>query len=654
MRILVTTALPYANGDIHLGHLAGCYLPADIYCRYQRSRRRDVVHIGGTDEHGVPITILAEKEKKDPQEIVDFYHKRIIDSLTKFGIQFDNFSRTSLPLHHKVSQDFFLRIYEKGFIYPKKVEQFYCAQCQIFLADRYVEGSCPHCQNPKARGDQCEGCGRWLEPFQLLEPRCKVCQGRPKKRETLHYFFALSRFQKALETWLGEKSGWKDNVKKFCEGWFRVGLEDRAITRDLRWGVKVPLKGVEGKVLYVWFDAPIGYISSTIEWAEKIGKRDLWKDYWLSPETKLIHFIGKDNIVFHAIVWPAMLMAHGDFILPSEIPANEFLNLEGKKISTSENWAIWVPDYLKAYPRDPLRYALANNLPENRDVDFTYKEFQAKNNNELADIYGNFVNRVLSFIKKNFSTVPKGEEIEAEVFKKVCEVKKRAEEMIEKFSIRNDLKELLTIPSFGNRYFDKNQPWRTLKSERKRCEETIFNCLKIIEVCEVLFRPYLPFTSEKIRKMLSLKERGWDEIEGKGFSQPQLGEVEVLFPKIPDEKIEIELKKLGGKMEITIEEFKKIDLRIGRIINCERISGSDKLLKLEVSLGSELRTIVGGFGEQYEPEELIGKNVCVVVNLKKAKIKGVESEGMVLAAEDGTLISLLIPDKDVRPGSIVL
>ncbi|MEO0109518.1 MAG: methionine--tRNA ligase [candidate division WOR-3 bacterium] len=656
MRILVTTALPYANGDIHLGHLAGCYLPADIYCRYQRSKGRDVIHIGGTDEHGVPITLLAEREKKSPQEIVDFYHKRIKDSFEKFGILFDNFSRTSLPLHHKTSQDFFLKIYEKGYIYPKKVRQFFCPNCGLFLADRYLEGTCPHCQNPKARGDQCEECGRWLEPFMLLEPKCKTCGGLPEERETEHYFFALSRFQKQLADWIKEKGNWKENVKRFCEGWFRQGLEDRAITRDLPWGVKVPLPEAKGKVLYVWFDAPIGYISSTMEWAEKIGKKDLWKEYWLSSETRLIHFIGKDNIVFHAIVWPAMLMAYGDFILPSEIPANEFLNLEGRKISTSENWAIWLPDYLKEFPPDPLRYALANNLPENRDIDFTYKEFQAKNNNELADIYGNFVNRVLLFIKKNLGEIKEGK-VEDEVRAKIEEVKKEAEDLIERFRIRDGLKVLMALPSFGNRYFDYQEPWRTVKSDRKRCEKTIFNCLKLIEACEVLLRPYLPFTSEKMRRMLSLKERNWDELEDNSFftTSPQLGEIEILFNKIPDEKIEIELKKLKGEtMEITIEDFKKIDLRVGRIINAERVPGSDKLLKLEVNLGSELRQIVAGIGSVYEPEELIGKNVCVVANLKKAKLRGVESYGMILAAEDGAVISLLVTDKEIRPGSPIL
>jgi methionyl-tRNA synthetase len=656
MKILVTTALPYANGDIHLGHLAGCYLPADIYCRYQRSKGREVIHIGGTDEHGVPITLLAEKEKKHPQEIVDFYHQRIKDAFERFGIQFDNFSRTSLPLHHKISQEFFLRVYRKGYIYPKKVKQFFCSNCQIFLADRYIEGICPHCQNPKARGDQCERCGRWLEPFNLLEPRCKICGTTPQERETEHYFFALSLFQKQLEEWLREKRHWKDNVKRFCEGWFKVGLEDRPITRDLPWGVKVPLPEAKDKVLYVWFDAPIGYISSTVEWAEKIGKKDLWQEYWLSPKTKLVHFIGKDNIVFHAIVWPAMLMAHGDFILPAEIPANEFLNLEGRKISTSENWAVWLPEYLEKFPPDPLRYALANNLPENRDVDFTYKDFQARNNNELADIYGNFVNRVLLFIRRNRSEAPKGE-IDPEVWGNIQGVKKEVEKLIEEFRIRDGLKTLMELPSYGNRYFDRNEPWRTVKTNKKECDRTIFNCLKLIEACEILFRPYLPFTSAKIRQMLNIEESNWDEIESKSFLERRvnLGEITVLFNKIPDEEIEIELKKLKGEhMEITIEEFKRVDLRIGRVINAERVSGSDKLLKLEVNLGSELRQIVAGIGEVYQPEELIGKNVCVVANLKKAKIRGVESNGMILAAEDGAVISLLVTDKEVKPGSPVL
>lgn len=490
----------------------------------------------------------------------------------------------------------------------------------------------------------------------LACPRCKTCGTEPEERETEHYFFALSKFQKRLEDWIKEKN-WKENVKRFCEGWFKVGLEDRAITRNLPWGVKVPLKEAKGKVLYVWFDAPIGYISSTIEWSERIGKKDLWKEYWFSPDTRLIHFIGKDNIVFHAIVWPAMLIAFGDFILPAEIPANEFLNLEGRKISTSENWAIWLPEYLKEFPPDPLRYALASNLPENRDVDFTYKEFQAKNNNELADIYGNFVNRVLLFIKKNLSTIPEAREFNREVLDKIAEVKRNAERLLESFQIRDALKEIMQLPAFGNRYFDYAEPWRTLKTDKDKCNETLFHCLKLIEACEILFRPYLPFTSEKIRRMLNLERREWDCVVGGELlkTKPQLGEIEILFSKIPDEKIELEVKKLKGEgMEITLDEFKRVELKIGRVINAERIPGSDKLLKLELNLGRELRQVVAGIGLNYKPEDLIGKNVCVVVNLKKARLAGVESQGMVLAAEDGGIISLLISDREVKPGSPVL
>ena len=657
MRILVTSALPYANGDIHLGHLAGCYLPADIYVRYQKSKKRDCIHICGTDEHGVPIIIAALQKNISPKEVVDYYHERIKKAFFDLGIIFDNFSRTSLPLHHKISQDFFLKIYEKGYIYKKKVKQFYCENCQLFLADRYIYGTCSYCQNPNARGDQCEICGRWLEPEELIAPKCKICNTPPVMRETFHYYFALSRFKEPLANWLNTKEYWKDNVKKFSLGLINQGLEDRAITRDLPWGVKVPLTEAQNKVLYVWFDAPIGYISSTIEWAEKNNRKDLWKEYWFSADTKLIHFIGKDNIVFHAIIWPAMLMAHGDYILPDDIPANEFLNLEGRKLSTSENWAVWLPDYLKEFPPDFLRYALTTILPETSDVDFTWKDFQTKVNNELADILGNFINRVLLFIKRSLKNkIPENWELDNEVLQTIKAVKEKTENFLERFEIKNGLKELMKLPTFGNRYFDHQAPFKTLKTDLKACEKTIANCLLLIKSMEILFRPYLPFSCEKLRKFLNIEKFEWDDVLEKDFllKKPTLGEIEILFNKIPDEKIELQLKKLkGGKMEITIDDFKKIDLKVGRVLNCEKVKGSDKLLVLEVDLGKELRQIVAGIGETYQPTDLIGKNVIIVSNLAPAKIRGIESQGMLLAVGEEKAIAILTTDKDVPPGSVV-
>jgi methionyl-tRNA synthetase len=666
VKILVTSALPYANGDIHLGHLAGCYLPADIYVRYQKLKQRDIVFICGTDEHGVPITIAADQQKKSPQEIVDKYYKSIKDSFTQFGIEFDNFSRTSIPLHHKTSQDFFSKINEKGFIYPKTTKQFYCHNCKMFLADRYVAGICPHCGQPGARGDQCESCGRWLEPFLLIEAKCKTCGGTPESKETTHWFFALSRFQKQLEAWIAEKTEWKDNVKKFCEGWFSQGLEDRAITRDLTWGVKVPLKEAAGKVMYVWFDAPIGYISSTIEWSERIGKPERWKDYWLDHKTKMIHFIGKDNIVFHAIVWPAMLMAHGEYILPAEIPANEFLNLEGRKLSTSENWAVWLPEYLKEFEPDPLRYALAANLPENRDIDFTWYDFWSRNNNELADVLGNFVNRVAIFIKNNYQgRIPQTTDYrneDQEVLTAIENTTQRLGELIEKFHIKDGLRLVMNLSALGNRYFDYQAPWRAIKENPKNCDLTINVCAKLISSLEILLQPFIPFTTNKIRTMLGLDKRTWDEAKNPVLPD-ELKKIEVLFPKIEKAKIDVQVAKLGRKkgkveetekkMEISIEDFKKLDLKVAKIIAAEKVAGTDKLVKMNVDLGTEKRQIVAGIGMVYPPESLVGKTIILVANLAPAKIRGVESHGMLLAAVEGSNIAVVTLDKELSPGSQV-
>ncbi|MCX7785831.1 MAG: methionine--tRNA ligase [candidate division WOR-3 bacterium] len=674
MKILVTSALPYANGEIHLGHLAGAYLPADIYVRYQRLKGQDIIFICGSDEHGVPITVAADKEKVSPKVIVDRYHNSIKKSFEQFGCSFDNYSRTSLPLHHKTAQDFFLKIYQKGYIYPKTISQFFCHNCNMFLADRYVIGICPNCGNEKARGDQCESCGRWLEPYQLKEPKCKTCGTTPEAKETTHYFFRLSQFQKTLEDWIRAKKHWKDNVKRFCEGWFAQGLEDRAITRDLTWGVKVPLKEAENKVLYVWFDAPIGYISSTKEWAEKKGKPDLWQDYWLDPNTKLIHFIGKDNIVFHAIVWPAMLLAHGDYILPAEIPANEFLNLEGRKLSTSENWAVWLPDYLKEFEPDPLRYALAVNLPENRDVDFAWRDFLSRNNNELADILGNFVNRVATFINKNYSgKIPKANKLgesENEILAKIKETTEKVGALIETFQIKDAIRELMTLPSLGNRYFDYQAPWLSYKQNQPQCDTTINICARLIASLSILLEPFLPFTAEKIKKLIQTQSKDWNSAINPQFNNT-LGAISILFPKIEEKIIVAQIEKLGKKMdqdvssketqvkfkeipmEITIDDFKKIELKVAKIINAERVAGTERLIRMDIDLGTEKRQIVAGIGSAYNPENLIGRNIVVVANLQKAKIRGVESHGMLLAAVDGNDISLVVLDKEIRPGSPV-
>ncbi len=660
MKILVTSALPYANGEIHLGHLAGCYLPADIYTRYQRLKGREVIHIGGTDEHGVPATLKAEAEKTTPRAVVDRYHKSIKESFERFGISFDNFSRTTLALHYKLAQDFFLKIYGKGYIQPKTLTQFYCPKCSRFLPDRYVEGTCPHCETAGARGDQCETCGRWLEPFELKDPRCKICSTTPEKRETTHWFFLLDRFQKPLADWLQTKTDWKDNVLKFCAGWFKEGLEPRAITRDLNWGVPVPLAEARGKVLYVWFDAPIGYISSTIEWAEKRGTPDAWKEYWQSPDTKLVHFIGKDNIVFHAMVWPAMLMAYGDYILPAEIPANEFLNLEGRPLSTSRNWAVWLPEYLTEFEPDPLRYTLAANLPENRDVDFTWKDFQARNNNELADILGNFINRVVLFTKKYYGgRVPKhhpDREVDQRITGMIRETSKNLTTLIERFELKNGLKEIMKLAAEGNRYFDYQAPWSTIKTDPEACERTISCCFKLISALGILAQPYLPFTAGTINEMLCFGKRNWDQSEDPALPT-EVGPIKILFNKIDDEKIDVQIAKLTKPQEVTVElsfdEFKKLELKVAKIISAVKVEGADKLLHLEVDLGTETREIVAGIAQAYSPESLVGRSIVLVANLAPAKIRGLVSHGMLLAATDGKDISLVTLDREAPPGTPV-
>ncbi|KPJ73045.1 methionyl-tRNA synthetase [candidate division TA06 bacterium DG_78] len=655
MKILVTSALPYANGNLHLGHLAGAYLPADIYVRYQRLKKRDVIYICGTDEHGVPVTISAEKLHKTPHEVVDYYYTSIKKSFKDFGMTFDNFSRTTLPIHHRLAQDFFLKIYKKGYIYPKEIEQHYCSRCKRFLPDRYIIGTCPKCGTEGARGDQCEACGHWLEPFQLIAPKCLVCGEMPKKTKTKHWYFKLSAFQDKLNAWIEKKTDWKETVLTFVKGWLKEGIEDRPITRDLSWGVPVPLDEAQKKVLYVWFDAPIGYISSTIEWAEKCGKPDVWKEYWLNKDTKLVHFIGKDNIVFHALIWPAMLMAYGDYILPSDIPANQFLNLEGDKFSTSKNYAIWLPDYLKNFDADSLRYTLTRNAPEARDTDFTWRDFQAWHNNELADILGNFVNRTLTFINKYYnSSVPKASTF-IDSDKRMLDILSKAPttigKRIEHFEFKNGLQETMKVVQEANRYFDQEKPWTTRKTEPARCERTMYVCMNIVTSLAVLIEPFLPFTSEKIKKMINFIPQDWDAI-AKPKVAPTLGNIEILFTKINDDVISEQVAQLKQE-EITIEDFKKVVLKTAIVLEAESVEGSTNLIRCMIEVGNKKRHIVAGIGRYYKPEDLINKTIIIVENLKPAKIRGVLSQGMLLAAEGKEGIILLTTDKPMSSGGIV-
>jgi methionyl-tRNA synthetase len=552
-KILVTAALPYANGPLHLGHLAGAYIPADIYVRYQRMKGTDVVFICGSDEHGVPITIRADRENISPQEVVDRYHVMMQESFRRVGILFDNYSRTSLPLHHRISQDIFLKLYQKGYIYEQEIQQYYCVSCRRFLPDRYIEGKCPHCHRPGARGDQCESCGRWLEPEQLIEPQCKVCGSKPERRATRHWYFRLSEFQKKLEDWQDSKPEWKSNVREFCSGWFKEGLSDRPITRDIDWGIPVPLEGAEGKVLYVWFDAPIGYISSTVEWAQLQGSPDRWRDYWCNSQTRLIHFIGKDNIVFHAIVWPAVLMAHEDFILPDQIPANEFLTIEGQKLSTSRNWAVWLDEYLEVFPPDPLRYYLAANAPETKDADFAWKDFQARNNGELADILGNLVNRSLSFVEKHFEgRVPAAGELTGEdraLLAGISAAAVRVGQSLDAFQVRRAVSELMDLARAGNKYFNDSAPWATIKTDRSRCAATLNTTLQLEMSLAVLMEPVLPFSAERLWRMLnapgSHRDRKWHEAGNLRLPDGHpLGSREILFGKIESDVIEAQIAKL--------------------------------------------------------------------------------------------------------------
>lgn len=672
-RILVTSALPYANGPIHLGHLAGAYLPADLFTRYQRLKGKDIIHICGSDENGVPITIAAEKEGVSPQEIVDRYHTRNKDVFRKFGIDFDYYGRTSSETHKKTSQDFFLNLYDQDIFTKQKQEQFFDEEANMFLPDRYVKGTCPNCGHPEAYGDQCEKCGTSLSPTDLIDPVSALTGNKPIVKETEHWFIPLGNYQEWLEEWIGSRENWKPNVVGQCKSWLDTGLGDRAVTRDLSWGVPVPLEEGEGKVLYVWFDAPIGYISATKEWAKIQGDPDRWKTYWQDEETTLIHFIGKDNIVFHCIMFPAMLKQHGDFVLPENVPANEFLNLEGRKLSTSKGWAVWLEEYLEEFQADLLRYVLGTTLPETKDSDFSWKDFQSRVNSELADILGNFVFRTTSFTQRFFEgAVPElsnPTDLDIKTLEKISDQKEKIEKAYESFKFREAIYETMELARIGNRYFTETEPWKTRKENPEACGNTLYVCLQISAALSVLFEPILPQKMHHLRQQLGVPESiAWNMVDDHILSAGQLiEEGEILFEKIEDETVEKQVEKLKQraadkgsseknftplKDEIEFNNFASLDLRAGKIIGAKKVKKSNKLIQITVDLGFEKRTILSGIAEFFDPDEIVGQSVCVVANLAPKKMMGIESNGMILMGED-TEGTLHFVETDAEPGSPV-
>ncbi len=671
-RTLVTAALPYANGGVHIGHLAGVYVPADIYVRYLRLRGREVLYVCGSDEHGVPVTIRAKKEGISTQEVVDRYHNLIKDSFARFGISFDIYSRTTSPTHREHASNFFRKLYDEGKFVKMESEQFYDEEAQEFLTDRNIRGECPRCHAADAYGDQCEKCGATLSPEELINPHS--ASGHPLvKRKTSHWYLPLNDHQAWLEKWiLEDHKEWRSNVYGQCKSWLDAGLRPRAVTRDLNWGIPVPVEGAEGKVLYVWFDAPIGYISNTKELLP-----DTWEKWWKQDDTRLVHFIGKDNIVFHCIVFPAMLKAEGSYILPDNVPSNEFLNLEDKKISTSRNWAVWLHEYLSDLPgkEDVLRYVLTANAPETKDNNFTWKDFQARNNNELVAVYGNFVNRALQLTKKYYDgQVPACGELtdfDREIIAEFKGVKNEVETLLEAFRFRDAQKEAMNLARIGNKYLADSEPWKVIKTDPERVKTIIHISLQLVANLAIAFEPFLPHSSAKLRHMLSMKEVQWERLGDTDLlpAAHQLGEPSLLFEKIEDEVVDAQIQKLLDmeklnaeenyraadiKKDITFEDFEKLDIRVGTVLQCERVPKADKLLKFEIADGLENRTIVSGISKYYKPEELIGKQICFIANLPPRKLRGIESQGMILSAENfnGDL-SVLTLDREVKPGSEV-
>ena len=663
-RYTITAALPYTNGPIHIGHLAGVYVPADIFARYQRLKNNDVAFICGSDEHGVAISIKAKKEGTTPQAIIDKYHAIIKQSFADFGISFDNYSRTSAPIHHQTASDFFKKLYEQGDFIEEISEQLYDEEAHQFLADRFVIGTCPKCGNPEAYGDQCERCGSSLNATDLIDPKSSITGSKPTLKATKHWFLPLNRYQEFLEKWIleGHKYDWKPNVYGQVKSWLDDELKPRAVTRDLDWGIPVPVEGAEGKVLYVWFDAPIGYISSTKEWAEREGKD--WRPYWQDKNTELVHFIGKDNIVFHCIIFPAMLKAEGSYILPTNVPANEFLNLEGNKLSTSKNWAVWLHEYLQDFPnqQDVLRYALTANAPETKDNDFTWKDFQARNNNELVAIFGNFINRVAVLTQKYYEGVipAAGEfnDIDTETLRQITELTEKLEQSLERYRFREAQQELMNMARLGNKYLADEEPWKLIKTDPERVKTVMYVALQIATALAVASEPFLPFTSEKLKRMLQLGAITWENLKTNATellkAGHRIGTAELLFEKIEDAAIEKQLQrlentKLANKQEaqantevtvapqkelISYDDFAKMDIRIGTILEAEKMPKADKLLILKVDTGIDQRTIVSGIAQSFAPEEIIGKKVTVLVNLAPRKLRGVESQGMILMVEN--------------------
>lgn len=674
-RYLITAALPYANGPVHIGHLAGVYVPADIYVRYLRMNKKDVLFVCGSDEHGVPITIKARKEQCSPQDIVDRYNGIIKKSFEDFGISFSNYSRTSNELHSKVSSDFFKTLYEKGEFIEQTSEQYYDEESQTFLADRYIVGTCPKCGAEGAYGDQCEKCGSSLSPDELINPVSKLSGAKPIKKPTKHWYLPLDKHENFLRSWIldGHKE-WKSNVYGQCKSWLDGGLHPRAVSRDLDWGVPVPVEGAEGKVLYVWFDAPIGYITSTQECSAD------WEKYWKSEDTKLVHFIGKDNIVFHCIVFPVMLKAHGGYILPENVPANEFLNLEGDKISTSKNWAVWLNEYLEDFKdqQDTLRYVLTANAPETKDNDFTWKDFQARNNNELVAILGNFVNRVVVLTNKYFAgKVPtKGAltEVDSQALAAIAEAKENISKNIENYRFRDALKDAMQLARVGNKYLTETEPWKLIKTDESRVATILNVCLQITANCGILFEPFLPFTAAKIRAMLQLENALWENAGDDNIMQEgkAIGEVALLFRKIEDAEVDAQVEKLKvakaareaeeamnapvapQKATIEYDDFAKLDIRLGTILEAERVPKTDKLMKLLIDTGIDKRTIVSGIAEHFTPEQCVGRQVSVLVNLQPRKMKGIESQGMILMAEDANgALQFVTTEQKVKNGSAI-
>lgn len=663
-RYTITAALPYTNGPIHIGHLAGVYVPADIFARYQRLKNNEVAFICGSDEHGVAISIKAKKEHTTPQAIIDKYHAIIKQSFADFGISFDNYSRTSLPIHHQTASDFFRKLYEQGDFIEEISEQLYDEEAHQFLADRFVIGTCPKCGNPEAYGDQCERCGSSLNATDLIDPKSSITGSKPTLKATKHWFLPLNRYQEFLEKWIleGHKNDWKPNVYGQVKSWLDDELKPRAVTRDLDWGIPVPVEGAEGKVLYVWFDAPIGYISSTKEWAERVGKD--WHPFWQDKDTELVHFIGKDNIVFHCIIFPAMLKAEGSYILPTNVPANEFLNLEGNKLSTSKNWAVWLHEYLQDFPnqQDVLRYALTANAPETKDNDFTWKDFQARNNNELVAIFGNFINRVAVLTQKYYEgEVPAAGALNAtdnETLQQLSELTQKIEQSLERYRFREAQQELMNIARLGNKYLADEEPWKLIKTDAERVKTVMYVALQVATALAITSEPFLPFTSEKLKNILQLGTTAWEQVKQNPTALlptgHKIGVATLLFEKIEDAAIAKQLERLENTKQanrqeaqaaaevtvapqkelISYDDFAKMDIRIGTILSAEKMPKADKLLILKVDTGIDQRTIVSGIAQSFNPEEIIGKRVTVLANLAPRKLRGVESQGMILMVEN--------------------